>query len=146
MEYLIYKSTAVVAPGSAECRDIVTVSQRANARLGLTGFLHAENGLFIQYLEGASEPLWALYEHLFLDTRHKDLVLLGHGELNRPRFEDWSMGYSDIDVLSFAGFLEEVSFMNRAEHVSGMVEITFLMSASARIDLGMADAPQNAWN
>ena len=34
MEYLTYKSTALVAPGSAACRDIVTISQRNNAGLG----------------------------------------------------------------------------------------------------------------
>jgi len=145
MEYLVYKSTALVAPGSAACRDIVTDSQQTNARLGLTGFLHAENGLFIQYLEGPSEPLWTLYERLFLDVRHEDLLMLGHGEVIKPRFEDWSLGYSDINVLSFANFLKEVSFMKRGEHPSGLAAIIFLMSVNARIDLGIADPPQSMW-
>ena len=146
MEYLIYKSTALVAPGSAECRDIVSVSQQTNARLGLTGFLHAEQGIFIQYLEGASEPLWALYERLFLDSRHKDLFLLGHGEIGTPRFEDWSMGYSDISVMSFTEFLSEVSFVGRDGQFSGIAAIVFLMSASTRIGLGIVESPQSLWH
>ncbi len=146
MEYLVYKSLALVAPGSAECRDIVKVSQATNARLGLTGFLHAEKRLFVQYLEGASEPLWTLYERLFDDPRHTDIVLLGHGELNRHRFEDWSMGYSDINVLSFKDFLGEVSFMSREGEPFGIAAIIFLMSASTRIGLGIVDSPQSSWH
>jgi len=111
----------------------------------LTGFLHAEEGLFIQYLEGASEPLWTLYERLFLDVRHENLLLLGHGEVTKPRFEDWSLGYSDINVSSFADFLDEVSFMKRSRQPSCKEAIIFLMSANARIDLEIVDSPQNSW-
>lgn len=146
MEYLIYKSKALVAPNSQECRDIVEVSQHTNARLGLTGFLHAETGRFIQYLEGASEPLWTLYERVIHDARHTDIRLLGRGELGKPRFEDWSMGYSDINVLSFDDFLKEVSFMVRAGEPSGLAAIIFLMSASTRIDLGIVEPPQSLWH
>lgn len=146
MEYLIYKSTALVAPGSTACRDIVTVSQRKNDGLGLTGFLHAEDGLFIQYLEGPPRPLWALYERLHLDPRHADLVLLGHGGLRKRRFRDWRLGYSEAGVLSFADFLEEVSVVRPGGQTPGLDAIMFLMAASTRIDLGIADAPQSAWH
>lgn len=146
MQYLVYQSRALVAPGSAACRDIVAVSQRSNVYLGLTGFLHAEEGLFIQYLEGAPEQLWALYEHISLDLRHTDLVLLGHGELNKPRFEGWSMGYSEINVLSFAGFLEEVSFGKQADAATCSEAVIFLMTACARIDLGIVDGPKAFWH
>jgi len=146
MEYLIYKSTALVAPGSAACRDIVTVSQRKNAGLGLTGFLHAEDGLFIQYLEGPPKPLWALYERLHLDRRHEDLVLLGHGDVRKRRFRDWRLGYSEAGVLSFADFLEEVSVVQPGDQTPGLAAIMFLMAASTRIDLGIADAPQSGWH
>jgi hypothetical protein len=146
MEYLIYTSKALVAPGSAACRDIVASSERSNATFGLTGFLHAEEGLFIQYLEGAPDRLWTLYKRLHLDTRHKDLVLLGHGEITQPRFQDWSLGYSENSVLSFSDFVADVSFFNPVEHTSGMQAIYFLMAASARIDLGIADLPQSAWH
>ncbi len=145
MEYLVYKSTALVAPGSAECREIVTVSQKTNARCGLTGFLHAEQGLFVQYLEGPSESLWTLYERLFLDVRHENLLLLGHGEIAKPRFEDWSLGYSDINVSSFAEFLDEVSSIKLSRKPSCLEAINFLMSANARIDLEIVDSPQHSW-
>ncbi|MEI4234400.1 BLUF domain-containing protein [Roseovarius sp. D22-M7] len=145
MEYLIYKSMALVTPGSAACRDIVTVSQRNNAGLGLTGFLHAEDGLFIQYLEGPPKPLWALYERLHGDDRHRDLVLLGHGAPRRRRFGDWRLGYSEAGVLSFADFLEEVSMPGAVEPTPPADAIMFLMAASIRLDLGIAEPPQHAW-
>jgi hypothetical protein len=136
----------LVAPSSAACRSIVAVSQRSNAYLGLTGFLHAEDGLFIQYLEGAPEQLWAHYEHISLDLRHTDLLLLGQGELKKPRFEGWSMGYSESNVLSFADFHEEVSLDKQADKVLGSEAIIFLLAACARIDLGIMDAPKFSWH
>lgn len=145
MDYLIYKSRALVAPGSLDCRDIVTVSQRNNAGLGLTGFLHAEDKLFIQYLEGPSAPLWTLYRRLHLDHRHEDLVLLGHGEVKRRRFKDWRLGYSEARVMSFADFLDEVSVVDPARQPCGQAAILFLRAASMRLDLGIADPPQDRW-
>ena len=145
MEYLIYKSTALVAPGSEACRDIVGVSQHNNALLGLTGFLHAEDGLFIQYLEGPPRPLWTLYERLHVDPRHENFVLLGKGESRTPRFRGWRLGYSEINVVSFADFIVEVSGVQPGEQPPGLVAIMFLMAACTRIDLGIADAPQSAW-
>lgn len=145
MEYLVYRSTALVTPGSAACRDIVTVAQRKNAWLELTGFLHAEDGLFIQYLEGPAAPLWALYAQLHDDDRHRDLVLLGQGAIRRRRFRDWRLGYSEADVMCFADFLEEVSMPGAAEPTSPADAIMFLMAASIRLDLGIAEPPQRAW-
>jgi hypothetical protein len=144
MEYLIYRSKALVTPGSDACRNIVALSQKNNASLGLTGFLHAEEGLFIQYLEGPSKPLWALYKRLHLDERHTNLILLGHGGLGKRRFEDWRMGYSNENVLSFADFKEQVSFFWPIEQASSIQAIYFLMAASARIDLGIVDSPYAA--
>lgn len=57
-------------------------------------------------------------------------VLLCHGELIKSRFEDWSMGYSEINVLSFFYFLQEVSFGKKVEKASSMEAIYFLMVAS----------------
>jgi hypothetical protein len=144
MEYLIYRSKALVDPGSEACRNIVAVSQINNTSLGLTGFLHAEEGLFIQYLEGAPKPLWALYERLHLDHRHADLILLGRGNLDKPRFEDWRMGFSDDHVLSFVDFKEQVSFFEPVEKASSKQALYFLMAACARIDLGIVEPPQTA--
>ena len=140
MEYLIYRSQALVAPHSAECREIVSTSQRNNARAGLTGFLHAEEGLFVQYLEGPTGPLWELYQRLHHDLRHTDLVLLGHGRAVQRRFQDWSMGYASTNVLTFGDFLEQVSYRKPAEDASGAEALTFLMAASVRVDLGISDA------
>lgn len=145
MEYLIYRSKALVDPGSTACRDIVGVSQRRNEMLGLTGFLHAEQGLFIQYLEGPAAPLWDLYKRLHLDDRHTGLVLLGEGRLKKPRFAGWSMGYSERNVLSCDDFLKEVSYHNGAEEASSKELIYFLMAVNARIDLGIVNAPQASW-
>lgn len=139
MDYLLYRSTALVSPGSLECQNIVSASRRNNCEHGLTGFLHAENGLFVQYLEGSPTPLWTLYDRLHLDRRHSDLILLGSGTVSKPRFSAWSMGYSSINVLSFKDFLEEVSFRKPPQDASCAEALTFLMAARIRVDLGISE-------
>lgn len=71
--------------------------------------------------------------------------MLGHGELRKPRFKDWRLGYSEVNVGSFADFIEEVSVVQPGDQTPGLAAIMFLMAASTRIDLGIADAPQSAW-
>lgn len=144
MEYLIYRSRALVAPASQACRDIVAVSQVNNAGFGLTGFLHAEEGVFLQYLEGPPKPLWRLYDRLHLDDRHEDLVLLGCGDVGARRFEDWRMGYSDAHVLSFAAFTREASFFGSGRDAVGRQALYFLEVACARIDIGIVEPPRVA--
>jgi hypothetical protein len=141
MHYFIYTSKALVDPGSQACRDVVSRSQIKNASVGLTGFLHAEDGLFIQYLEGPPKPLWDLYQRIQRDDRHTNVVLLGRGSLDLRRFEDWRMGYSDTHVLSFSEFKKQVSFFEPVEKASKIQALYFLMAACARIDLGIVDPP-----
>ncbi|MBJ3762978.1 BLUF domain-containing protein [Maribius pontilimi] len=141
MQYLVYRSTALVHPASDACRNIVDTSIRNNARVGLTGFLHAEHGCFVQYLEGPSDSLWQLYDRLGHDPRHTDLVLLGHGNVLARRFGDWRMGYSEAGVLSLASFIAEVTGDTDRTRPTEAEAIYFLMAACQRIDLGIAPAP-----
>lgn len=140
MEYLVYRSKALVLPDSASCQSIVAISAMKNLLFGLTGFLHVEDGLFIQYIEGPPRPLWDLYSRLQFDERHTNMKLLGHGELRRPRFRKWSMGYSSSNVMSLKEFMAEATFKKTPEQASCAEAIWFLMGASARIDLGISSS------
>lgn len=137
MEYFVYRSEALVSPDSPECQSIVTISHLKNAIAGITGFLHAEDGLFIQYIEGSAEPLWKLYIRLHFDERHQNLELLGQGEITRPRFKKWSLGYSQKDIMSFRDFMAEATIKKSPKDASCSEAVWFLMAASVRIDLGI---------
>ncbi|SHE36010.1 Sensors of blue-light using FAD [Loktanella atrilutea] len=140
MEYLVYRSEALVTPESPECQSIVTISHLKNTLAGITGFLHAEDGVFIQYIEGPAEPLWQLYNRLHSDDRHRNLELLGHGVISRPRFKKWRLGYSQTEIASFRDFMGEVSAEKSLKDASCAEAVYFLMGASVRIDLGIGSS------
>ncbi|SHI44269.1 Sensors of blue-light using FAD [Palleronia salina] len=142
MQYLVYRSTALVAPGAARYASILRSSMRNNARAGLTGYLHYEEGEFLQYVEGPAEPLSALWARLARDPRHRDILLLASGAVTERRFEDWRMGVSDPTVLSLSTFLRDVDHPQGRPGADGAEAIYFLLSVCQRIELGLADPPR----
>lgn len=81
------RTSRVLSP--ADIKDILSASQRNNARAGITGALCLNNGIFLQQLEGDRAAVNALYHRLLKDTRHKDTAVLDFGEIPHRR---WSMG------------------------------------------------------
>lgn len=57
LEYLLYRSTGRIEQFGDDCTNILRVARLRNADLGLTGFLHAEDGVFVQWLEGPAKAL-----------------------------------------------------------------------------------------
>jgi hypothetical protein len=137
MEFLVYRSRALVAPESAEARAIVASSVRNNARDNLSGFLHHEPGLFVQYIEGPPEALWELWDRLIADVRHEDVHLIGKGLISHRFFDDWRMGYSSGDVANFLEFLEEAAGKTLLADASARETVWFLRGACQRLDLGL---------
>lgn len=137
MEFLVYRSVALVAPRSAQSDDIVATAIRNNTRDGLTGFLHHEHELFVQYLEGPSQPLNRLWGRLLADPRHKGAVIVGKGLISNRFFDGWSMGYSHRDVACFLDFLQEATGKSILADVSTRETIWFLRGACQRLDLGL---------
>lgn len=89
---LIYASRTSRMLGPADIKDILSASQRNNARAGVTGALCLHNGIFLQLLEGDRAQVNALYHRLLKDTRHRDTEILDLSEIPFRRFTGWSMG------------------------------------------------------
>ncbi|MFT5643744.1 MAG: hypothetical protein ACI83P_001291 [Janthinobacterium sp.] len=95
LHYLIYVSHAV-QPLSAEAIDALSTSARAfNESAGVTGCLLYQDGYFLQMLEGNREDLFALYERIKADTRHRNVSLVMEGPARHRVFMDWSMALRD---------------------------------------------------
>ncbi len=138
MEFLVYRSRALVAPESAEGEAILSTSVRNNARYGLTGFLHHEPSLFIQYIEGPSESLARLWARIAVDTRHKEAKIIGKGLISHRFFDDWRMGYSHCDVACFLDFLGDAAGKTLLSQASVRETVWFLRGACQRTDLGLS--------
>jgi len=96
---LTYASRVSRALGPADIKDILASSQRNNGRLGVTGALCLNNGIFLQQLEGDRLTVSTLYHRILTDPRHRDTALLDFGEIAHRRFTGWSMGLlSSLDT------------------------------------------------
>ena len=95
LHHLIYESRAAQPFSEAELADLLQKAREHNEDHGLTGLLlYAEDGRFVQVLEGEVAQVHDLYFlHISRDERHQNLVLLADGSLNERRFADWRMGF-----------------------------------------------------
>ena len=111
--------------------DILTVSRRNNTAKQLTGMLLYGEGTFVQVLEGEPEIISQTYNIIEKDPRHRNLIVITSGELEKRNFPDWSMGFNTInrDILKeFEGFkdIRDDEFLKNSEnHPSLTVLKTF---------------------
>jgi hypothetical protein len=74
--------------------DIVAVSRRRNASLGVTGALLFTGTRFAQIIEGSAGGLAALQASIARDPRHADVRTIVDGPCGRRLFDDWSLAYA----------------------------------------------------
>ncbi|AUM74131.1 BLUF domain-containing protein [Paracoccus jeotgali] len=94
LAHLFYRSSGRLDAFDRDCDDILSVARQRNGEAGLTGFLHAEDGMFLQWIEGAPELLDPVIASILADTRHRDITILGQGPVAARKFPSWSMGFS----------------------------------------------------
>lgn len=73
---LLYVSGAVGRPTEEEVEQILAVSRRNNAELGVTGMLLYADGAFIQVLEGEESTVKTLSHRISRDPRHRNYMVL----------------------------------------------------------------------
>lgn len=95
LHHLIYESQATQPFTETELADLLHQARETNGAKGLTGLLlYAQDGRFVQVLEGNVDEVYELYfMHISRDPRHHHLTLLADGRLNHRRFADWRMGF-----------------------------------------------------
>ena len=72
---------------------ILASSQANNARVGLTGALIFNMGMFAQVLEGRQAEIETTFERIQRDPRHSDVQLLAFEKVASRGFPSWSMGF-----------------------------------------------------
>ncbi|RZK22327.1 MAG: BLUF domain-containing protein [Hymenobacter sp.] len=95
LHHLIYESQATQPFTEAELANLLQQARLTNEAKDLTGILlYAQDGRFVQVLEGEVDEVHELYfRHISRDKRHQRLTLLADGRLNERRFSDWRMGF-----------------------------------------------------
>ena len=93
---LVYVSRNLVPSTESEAAvmAILGASRRRNPAMGVTGALLFSEDCFAQSLEGPMAAVEALYEHILMDERHDQVVLLEAGPVSQRDFGDWSMAFA----------------------------------------------------
>lgn len=110
---MVYISSAKLMLNDREIAKIVKTSHVNNQRHGITGILLYNSGNFMQLIEGDAAEVEALYEKISNDSRHTDVSLLFSETITHRNFENWLMGYRNLETLKavdpelLSPFLEE---------------------------------------
>lgn len=78
-----------------QCRD-------NNPPKDVTGLLLFANDTFLQTLEGDEKVVDELVDTISKDLRHTDIEVLSRRSVNRRKYPDWSMGFSQINDARIA--------------------------------------------
>lgn len=94
MHRLIYISSTRTAFADSELEEILRISRRNNAAVGVTGLLIAGGRRFLQVLEGTEDAIDTVFQRIKQDPRHHAVVVLSRSAIAAPNFAQWSMGYA----------------------------------------------------
>ena len=97
---LIYGSTAAHSLTDTELMGILRKAREKNHRLGITGMLLYRGGNFLQVLEGEEQAVTELYTVIRQDSRHRNIELIGKRPIQKRAFDEWEMGFVNIDTLN----------------------------------------------
>jgi hypothetical protein len=101
---LCYISVATREWQRQDLVDLLTVSRRKNAELGITGLLLCSGERFIQLLEGDEEQVRRLYDLVRRDERHLDVTLVFEAQVAERQCPAWSMGFQAIPESEWLEF------------------------------------------
>jgi len=102
MLQIIYASAASKKISPEELQKILVGARLNNSRLGISGMLLYDAGSFLQALEGPEAVVAEVFETIGKDPRHTNVHLVFRDAIEAPEFEEWSMGFIDLQRSSRA--------------------------------------------
>jgi Sensors of blue-light using FAD len=109
---LIYRSKARFYFSDEHLVALLHKARQHNSSKGITGLLLYGYGQFIQILEGDEKQVKSLYyNHISLDARHEDLVLLQSQFIEKRAFSDWAMAFRPLNaekLTQIEGYLNPI--------------------------------------
>jgi len=116
---LMYVSSAVEELPESVLQDILRTAVRRNAGDDITGMLLYCGGNFMQVLEGEEAAVRATFERVRIDSRHKDVYLLGIRPISEREFGDWKMGFRHVARSESESYAEIAPFMLEGSEANG---------------------------
>ncbi|WP_207420125.1 BLUF domain-containing protein [Desertivirga brevis] len=96
--FLIYSSIPSRALDVKETNKLLDSSVKTNKRHNVTGTLLMLDEMYVQLIEGSKGAIDQLYMNIRLDRRHMFVQKLKDGYVEERYFQDWAMGYDQLDL------------------------------------------------
>ncbi|WP_162784664.1 BLUF domain-containing protein [Paracoccus suum] len=127
---VLYRSHALLSRDAFEASGAPAQFAANNRLRGITGYLHIEDGMFYQHLEGEAGAIGPLWNAIAADPRHRDVTEIGGGAIATRRFDRWAMGYNASDHRSLFDWTARSGLSLKGRHYA-QVLTAFLEYASA---------------
>jgi len=105
LHFIIYRSHTDLTPSDEAYRHIIDRARARNLDLDITGFLHWEDGIFHQWIEGPAAELSIVEQIILSDKNHRTITVLDRGHAPEREFEGWSMAASISEDRSLFEFI-----------------------------------------
>jgi hypothetical protein len=97
---LSYVSKASSDVGILGLMNLLEDAVHKNKKLGVTGVLFYDSGVYGQILEGYPQCIEPVWKSICADQRHKDIQVLDIDKLAKRRFSNWSMKFYGSEEIS----------------------------------------------
>jgi hypothetical protein len=101
---LIYFSSATRELPDAELVELLAISRRNNAALGITGALLHHDRQFVQILEGPDAEVRRMFERIRQDSRHGAIGTVDSALVDERIFAGFTMGWVTAATVEAEGF------------------------------------------
>lgn len=110
----VYASRATARFSESDLPALLAQAREANAGRDVTGMLLFIEGNFFQVLEGRSETVEALFEHICRDDRHTRVTRIIFEPIAERDFAEWTMGFARLETAEVAGLAGINDFFSAA--------------------------------
>lgn len=93
----LYRSHAMLGRESSAEQALLKHARAKNHSSSVSGYLHREEDVYYQWIEGPVQTIEALLVKLQGDPRHACFSLLNKQVIAQRQFPSWTMGYSSAD-------------------------------------------------
>ncbi len=99
---LMYISRMAPKCGPKELQEILDISRKNNAEMGVTGALCYSAKGFLQCIEGPRKEINTLYRRIVQDHRNEEVTLISYSSIAEREFGQWTMAYVRSDEVEQA--------------------------------------------
>ena len=120
--HLGYVSTETGDMGTQDMVELMIEARRINTERDITGLLLHREKSFFQILEGMEAEVRRTFASIEKDERHTAVDVLFDGEIEEREFEDWRMGFLNLDGVELETLQGYSDFLSREDNSKDFLE------------------------